>query len=92
MRTIMNSTQEEYMVFEKVKAIIADQLDINEEDKIEMDSLLVEDLGMDSIDSYDLLIAVQEEFDIEISNDDIADLKTNMKTVGDIVRYVEDAQ
>ena len=80
------------MVFEKVKAIIADQLDINEEDKIEMDSLLVEDLGMDSIDSYDLLIAVQEEFDIEISNDDIADLKTNMKTVGDIVRYVEDAQ
>lgn len=72
------------MVFEKVRAIIAAQLELNE-DSITIESL-IEDLGADSIDLVDIVVRLEEEFDDEIPEEDIE----NLKAVGDIVKYIED--
>lgn len=53
------------MVFEKVRAILCDQLDVDE-DKVTMDSSITEDLGADSLDLVDLVMSLEEEFDVEI--------------------------
>ncbi len=73
------------MVFEKVRSIIVDQLDV-EEDKVTMDAVIQDDLGADSLDIVDLVMSFEEEFDIEIPDDQVE----NIKTVGDIVKYIED--
>ncbi|MCH5199308.1 MAG: acyl carrier protein, partial [Oscillospiraceae bacterium] len=57
------------MVFEKVKEILAEQLDIENIDSITMDSLLVEDLGADSLDSIDIVMSVEDEFKIEVPDE-----------------------
>ncbi len=75
------------MVFDKVKEIIADQLGL-EEDSITPESDIVEDLGADSIDAIDLILAVQEEFEIEIPDEAVE----SIKTISDIVKYIEEAQ
>lgn len=75
------------MVFEKVKSIIADQLDV-EEDKVVADAVITEDLGADSLDVVDLVMSIEEEFDIEIPDEAVE----NIKTVGDIVKYIESNQ
>ena len=72
------------MVFEKIRAILCDQLDV-EEDKVTMDADIVDDLGADSLDVVDLVMSLEEEFDCEIP-DDVAE---KIKTVGDLFRYVE---
>ena len=73
------------MVFEKVKSIIVEQLDV-EEDKVTMDAVIQDDLGADSLDIVDLVMAFEEEFDVEIPDDQVE----NIKTVGDIVKYIEE--
>ena len=73
------------MVFEKVKAILAEQLDIENEDTITMDSMLVEDLGADSLDSIDIVMSVEDEFKIEVPDE----IVENMTTVADIVNFIE---
>ena len=73
------------MVFEKVKAILVDQLDV-EEEKVTMEALIIDDLGADSLDLVDLVMSLEEEFDVEIPDDQVE----NIKTVGDIVKYIED--
>lgn len=73
------------MVFEKVKSIIMDQLDV-EEEKVTLDAVIQNDLGADSLDVVDLVMSFEEEFDIEIPDDQVE----NIKTVGDIVKYIED--
>lgn len=73
------------MVFEKLKKILADQFDV-EENKITLETNMVDDLGADSLDVVDLLMSVEDEFEIEIPDSDVE----NMKTVGDVVKYVED--
>lgn len=73
------------MVFEKVKALLADQLEYDE-DKITLESSLVDDLDADSLDVVDLIMSLEEEFDIEIPDEEIEEIKT----VGDIVKYIED--
>ena len=73
------------MVFEKVRAIICDQLDL-EEDKVTMDSAIIDDLGADSLDVVDLVMSFEEEFDVEIPDEMMEDIKT----VGDIVKCIED--
>ncbi len=73
------------MVFEKVKSIIVDQLDV-EEEKVTLDANIQEDLGADSLDIVDLVMSFEEEFDIEIPDDQVE----NIKTVGDIVKYIEE--
>ncbi|MBE6044119.1 MULTISPECIES: acyl carrier protein [Clostridium] len=71
------------MVFERVKKIIADQLGLDE-NTITMDSLFVDDLGADSLDVVELIMALEEEFDIEIPDED-AEKATK---VGDVVEYI----
>lgn len=73
------------MVFEKVKSIIMDQLDV-EEDKVTLDAVIQDDLGADSLDIVDLVMSFEEEFDTEIPDDQVE----NIKTVGDVVKYIED--
>lgn len=72
------------MVFEKIKAILAEQLDI-EEDSITLDSLLVDDLGADSLDAIDIVMSVEDEFGIEVPDEIIE----KMESVGDITSFVE---
>lgn len=73
------------MVFEKVRDIICDQLDV-EEDKVTMDSDIVDELGADSLDIVDLVMSLEEEFEVEIPDDEIE----NIKLVGDVVKYIEE--
>lgn len=72
------------MVFDKVRDIVAEQLDV-EADNVAMESSIVDDLGADSLDVVDLVMSIEEEFDVEIPDEDVE----NIKTVGDIVKYVE---
>ncbi|MDO5707691.1 MAG: acyl carrier protein [Andreesenia angusta] len=72
------------MTFEKVKEIIAEQLDV-EEDKIELESSFQDDLGADSLDVVELVMAFEEEFDLEIPDEDAEQIKT----VKDTVDYIE---
>ncbi len=75
------------MVFEKVVQILADQLSVDP-DKITMDSLLEEDLDADSLDAIDIVMSIEDEFEIEVPDEAIAD----MKSVGDIVNFIENNQ
>ena len=72
-------------IFEQIKKILCDQLDLDEEQVTE-DSGVIDDLGADSLDIVDLVMTLEEEFDTEIPDEDIE----NLRTVGDIVKYVED--
>ena len=72
------------MVLEKVKAILAEQFDV-EEDKITVDTDLQEDLGADSLDVVDLLMSLEDEFEVEVPDEEIE----NIKTVGALVAYIE---
>lgn len=70
-------------IFEQVKKILCDQLDLDEEQVTE-DSEVIDDLGADSLDIVDLVMTLEEEFDTEIPDEDIE----NLRTVGDIVKYI----
>lgn len=72
------------MIFDKIKEILADQLDIDE-DAITPDSLLVEDLGADSLDAIDIVMSVEDEFGIEVPDEIIE----KMESVKDITTFVE---
>lgn len=72
------------MVFEKVQKILSDQFEV-EEDTITLDSKLEEDFGADSLDSIDLIMSIEDEFEIDVPDD----IVENMKTVSDIVDYIE---
>ena len=75
------------MVFEKIRSILCDQLDVEEQD-ITMDSNIAEDLGADSLDVVDLIMSIEDEFEVEVPDDQIE----NIKTVGDVVNYIESAK
>lgn len=72
------------MVFDKLKEIIMDQLDV-EEDEVTMDANIQEDLDADSLDMVDLVMSVEEEFDLKIEDEDVE----KIKTVGDIVSFIK---
>lgn len=72
------------MVFEKITQMLADQLDANIDD-MTMETKIGEDLGADSLDVVELLMAIEEEFDVEIPDEDIEALKT----IGDVVEYIQ---
>lgn len=72
-------------IFEKVKNIIIDQLDVDE-DKVTTNANIQDDLGADSLDIVDLVMSFEDEFDIEIPDDQVE----NIKTVGDVVKYIEE--
>lgn len=74
------------MEFEKIRQIIADVLNIDEQE-IKMDSTFVDDLGADSLDIFQIIMGIEETFDIEIDND-AAD---EITTVGDAVEQIKNA-
>ena len=71
--------------FERIREIICDQLDL-EEDKVTMDSDIMEDFEADSLDVVDLVMSIEDEFGLEVPDDQIE----NFRTVGDVVRYIEE--
>ena len=75
------------MVFDKVKELISEQLDVKADDITEA-SNIQDDLGAGSLDVVDLVMALEDEFDVEIPEDQVE----NIKTVGDIVKFIEDKQ
>ncbi|APQ95528.1 acyl carrier protein [Clostridium botulinum] len=72
------------MIFEKIKATIAEQLSIDE-DEITMESSFIDDLGADSLDIVELIMALETEFDLEIPDEDAE----KISTVGDVVDYIK---
>lgn len=71
---------------EKVKNIIVEQLGVNEE-QITPEAKFIEDLGADSLDTVELVMAFEEEFGIEVPDEEAEKLQT----VGDVIKYVEEA-
>ena len=72
------------MVLEKIKVILAEQFDV-EEDSLKNDNDLQDELGSESLDVVDLLMSIEDEFEIEIPDEEIE----NIRTVGDLVNYIE---
>ena len=75
------------MVFEKLRDMICDQLDLDPENVTE-ESLIIEDLGADSLDIVDLVMSIEEEFNVEVPDEEIE----NIRTVGDVVKFIEARQ
>ncbi len=73
------------MVFEKIKEILGAQLDADEE-SITLETDIADDLGADSLDVVELLMSIEDEFDVEIPDEEIV----NLKTVGSLVDYIQD--
>ena len=71
--------------FEKIRALLAEQLDVDPA-KITMDSDIMSDFEADSLDIVDMVMTLEDEFDIEIPDEDVEKLRT----VGSVVSYVED--
>jgi len=75
-----------YMVFEKVKEIIATQFNIDEDD-ITLDTSFRDTLNADSLDLVELVMALEDEFGLSIEDEDME----GIKTVGDAVEYIKNA-
>ena len=74
------------MEFEKIKKIIAEVLNVDEEES-SMDTTFVDDLGADSLDVFQIIMGIEEEFDIEIANEEAE----KIATVGDAVEQIKNA-
>ena len=72
-------------MLEKMKEIIADQLGVSE-DEVTLEASFKEDLDADSLDLFELVMALEEEYDVEIPSDDLAELNT----VRDVINYLKD--
>jgi acyl carrier protein len=74
-------------ILEKVKGIVVEQLDVTE-DKITEDASFIDDLGADSLDIVELLMAIEDEYGIEIPDEEAEKLRT----VGDVVKYIKEKE
>ncbi len=72
------------MVFERIKELLAEQLDASA-DEMKMETNIAEDLGADSLDVVELLMAIEDEFEVEVPDEEIE----NIKTISDLVKYIE---
>ncbi|MBQ1376749.1 MAG: acyl carrier protein [Lachnospiraceae bacterium] len=72
------------MMFEKVKEVLVSQLNLKDAD-ITLDTNIKKDLGADSLDILQLLMSIEEEYGIQIPDDELA----GFETVGDVVTYLE---
>ena len=72
------------MMFEKIQEIIADKLSVNVDD-ITLESSFIEDLNADSLDIVELIMALEDELELEIPDEDVE----SFVTVGDVVNYVK---
>ena len=75
------------MIFDKVKEIIVDKLGVDEEE-VELKANFKDDLGADSLDLFEFVMELEDEFDIEISNEDVEQILT----VEDAVNYITSQQ
>lgn len=75
-------------IFERVKEVIAEQLGIEDIDTITMETTFIDDLSADSLDIVELIMALEEEFDMEIPEAEAE----KIVTVGDVVDYIEKMQ
>ena len=73
------------MVFDKVRQIISEQFNISE-DEITLLTSFVDDLNADSLDVFQVIMAIEEEFEMEISNDQAE----NVSTIADVVNYIKE--
>jgi len=74
-------------IFESVKEVIIAQLEVDAE-KVKMESSLVQDLGADSLDLVEVIMALEEKFELEIEDEDAE----KIATVEDIIKYIESRQ
>lgn len=74
-------------IIDKVKSIIVEQLGV-EEDEVKMEASFVDDLGADSLDIVELVMALEEEFDLEIPDEDAE----KIRTVGEAAKYIQERQ
>ena len=73
------------MVFEKLKDIICEQLEV-EAERVTMESNIMDDFDADSLDLVDIVMSVEDEFEVEVPEDAVE----KMKTVGDVVKFIEE--
>lgn len=71
--------------FEKIKSIIVEQLGVDEAE-VTQEAHFIDDLGADSLDTVELVMALEEEFGIEISDEDAE----KIQTVGDVAKYIDE--
>lgn len=72
------------MVFEKIKNILAEQLGADEAE-MTMDTNIAKDLGADSLDVVELLMSIEDEFEVEIPDEEIE----NIRTIGELTEYIQ---
>lgn len=72
-------------IFDKIKDIIVEQLGVEDENKITMQTTFIDDLGADSLDVVELIMALEEEFEIEIPETEAE----KITSVGDVVEYIK---
>ena len=77
------SRKEDFMEFEKLKQIIAEVLNVDA-DEITMDTTFVDDLGADSLDIFQIIMGIEEDFDIEIDNEEAEKITTVQDAVDQI--------
>ena len=73
------------MIYEKITAILADQLEADA-DKMTPATKIADDLGADSLDLVDLLMSIEDEFGVEIPDEEVE----NLTTIGDVVDYISE--
>ena len=71
-------------MIEKMKEIIAEQLGVSESE-VELETSFKDDLDADSLDVFELVMALEEEYDVDIPSEDL----TNLNTVGDVINYLK---
>ena len=74
-------------IFEKVKEVIIEQLAV-EDDAIKLETSFIDDLGADSLDIVELIMALEEEFDLQIPDSEAE----KIATVGDVIEYIKNNQ
>lgn len=74
-------------MFEKIRDLIVEEVGVDEE-QVTMDASFKNDLNIDSLDLFEMVMTLEEEFDVEIPSEDLE----NIDTVGDLIQYIENHQ
>ncbi|HIW60124.1 MAG TPA: acyl carrier protein [Candidatus Anaerobutyricum avicola] len=74
-------------MFEKIRDLIVEEVGVDEE-QVTMDASFKNDLNIDSLDLFEMVMTLEEEFDVEIPSEDLE----NIDTVGDLINYIEEHQ
>lgn len=73
-------------MFEKIKEIIVDKLNIDDDSFITLDTDLMEDLNADSLDAVEIIMDIEDEFDITVEEEDVEQIRT----ISDLINYIEE--